>query len=81
MMALLFASGRPSQGLICRGIRKKTEALFSLAANVLQAKSFRLRDRSRRRGGGKADLAQGSGTDPDGIDAALSAVRAELARS
>ena len=33
------------------------------------------------RGGGKADLAQGSGTDPDGIDAALSAVRAELARS
>ena len=33
------------------------------------------------RGGGKADLAQGSGTDPDGIDAALAAVRAELARS
>jgi len=32
------------------------------------------------RGGGKADLAQGSGTDPDGIDAALAAVRAELAR-
>jgi len=33
------------------------------------------------RGGGKADLAQGSGTDPEGIDAALAAVRAELARS
>ncbi len=33
------------------------------------------------RGGGKADLAQGSGTDPSGIDAALRAVRAELARS
>ena len=32
------------------------------------------------RGGGKADLAQGSGTDPAGIAAALSAVRAELAR-
>jgi alanyl-tRNA synthetase len=32
------------------------------------------------RGGGKADLAQGSGTDPEGIDAALAAVRAELAR-
>jgi len=33
------------------------------------------------RGGGKADLAQGSGTDPEGIDAALAAVRAELVRS
>ncbi|AQT80506.1 alanine--tRNA ligase [Mycolicibacterium litorale] len=33
------------------------------------------------RGGGKADLAQGSGKDPAGIDAALGAVRAEIARS
>jgi len=33
------------------------------------------------RGGGKADLAQGSGKDPSGIDAGLAAVRAELARS
>ncbi|HZA12450.1 alanine--tRNA ligase [Mycobacterium sp.] len=33
------------------------------------------------RGGGKADLAQGSGTNPDGIDTALSALRAEVARS
>ncbi len=33
------------------------------------------------RGGGKADLAQGSGKDPAGIDAALVAVRAEIARS
>jgi len=32
------------------------------------------------RGGGKADLAQGSGKDPSGIDAALAGVRAELAR-
>ena len=32
------------------------------------------------RGGGKADLAQGSGTDPAGIDAALAAVRTELGR-
>ena len=32
------------------------------------------------RGGGKADLAQGSGKDSSGIDAALDAVRAELAR-
>ncbi|OBH01424.1 MULTISPECIES: alanine--tRNA ligase [unclassified Mycobacterium] len=32
------------------------------------------------RGGGKADLAQGSGKDPTGIDAALEAVRAEIAR-
>ena len=32
------------------------------------------------RGGGKADLAQGSGKNSGGIDAALSAVRAELAR-
>jgi alanyl-tRNA synthetase len=32
------------------------------------------------RGGGKADLAQGSGKDPSGIDAALAAVRAELGR-
>ena len=32
------------------------------------------------RGGGKADLAQGSGKDPTGIEAALAAVRAELAR-
>jgi alanyl-tRNA synthetase len=32
------------------------------------------------RGGGKADLAQGSGTNPGGIGAALAAVRAELAR-
>ena len=33
------------------------------------------------RGGGKADLAQGSGKDPGGIDAALAALRAEIARS
>ena len=33
------------------------------------------------RGGGKADLAQGSGKDPAGIDAALAAVRAQIARS
>jgi alanyl-tRNA synthetase len=32
------------------------------------------------RGGGKADLAQGSGKDASGIDAALDAVRAEIAR-
>ncbi|HLR99894.1 MAG TPA: DHHA1 domain-containing protein, partial [Mycolicibacillus parakoreensis] len=32
------------------------------------------------RGGGKADQAQGSGTNPAGIDAALAAVRAEIAR-
>jgi alanyl-tRNA synthetase len=32
------------------------------------------------RGGGKADLAQGSGKDSSGIDAALDAVRAEIAR-
>lgn len=32
------------------------------------------------RGGGKADLAQGAGKNPDGIDAALAAVRTELAR-
>ncbi len=31
------------------------------------------------RGGGKADLAQGAGKNPDGIDAALAAVRTELA--
>ncbi|WP_204807689.1 alanine--tRNA ligase [Mycobacterium riyadhense] len=31
------------------------------------------------RGGGKPDLAQGSGKDPTGIDAALSAVRSEIA--
>jgi alanyl-tRNA synthetase len=30
------------------------------------------------RGGGKADLAQGSGKDPTGIDAALDAVRAQI---
>jgi alanyl-tRNA synthetase len=32
------------------------------------------------RGGGKADLAQGSGKNPTGIEAALEAVRAEIAR-
>jgi alanyl-tRNA synthetase len=32
------------------------------------------------RGGGKPDLAQGSGKNPSGIDAALDAVRAEIAR-
>jgi alanyl-tRNA synthetase len=32
------------------------------------------------RGGGKADLAQGSGKNPAGIDAALAAIRAEIAR-
>jgi len=32
------------------------------------------------RGGGKADLAQGSGKDSSGIDAALDAVRAQIAR-
>ena len=32
------------------------------------------------RGGGKADLAQGSGKYPAGIEAALAAVRAEIAR-
>ena len=33
------------------------------------------------RGGGKADLAQGSGKGAAGIDAALAAVRAEIGRS
>jgi alanyl-tRNA synthetase len=33
------------------------------------------------RGGGKADLAQGSGKDPSGIDAALDAVRDEVLRA
>ena len=33
------------------------------------------------RGGGKADLAQGSGKDPSGIDAALDALRPEIARA
>ena len=33
------------------------------------------------RGGGKADLAQGSGNDPAGIDSALAAVRTELLRN
>ncbi|OBF13306.1 alanine--tRNA ligase [Mycobacterium sp. ACS4331] len=33
------------------------------------------------RGGGKADLAQGSGKDPGGIETALAALRAEVARS
>ena len=33
------------------------------------------------RGGGKPDLAQGSGRQPDGIDDALAALRAEIARS
>ncbi|CAN5425774.1 alanine--tRNA ligase [soil metagenome] len=33
------------------------------------------------RGGGKADLAQGSGKDPAGIDAGLAALRADIARS
>jgi alanyl-tRNA synthetase len=32
------------------------------------------------RGGGKADLAQGSGKDPSGIEAALAALRAQIAR-
>ena len=32
------------------------------------------------RGGGKPDLAQGSGKDPSGIDAALNALRTEIAR-
>ncbi len=31
------------------------------------------------RGGGKPDLAQGSGKNPTGIDAALEAVRSEIA--
>ncbi len=33
------------------------------------------------RGGGKPDLAQGSGKDSSGIDAALDALRAEIARA
>ena len=33
------------------------------------------------RGGGKADVAQGGGTDIGGIEAALTAVQAQLARS
>jgi alanyl-tRNA synthetase len=32
------------------------------------------------RGGGKPDLAQGGGTEPAGIPAALAALRTELAR-
>ena len=32
------------------------------------------------RGGGRADLAQGSGSNPAGIDAALAAVRAALSQ-
>jgi alanyl-tRNA synthetase len=55
---------------------------FVVAANdAAQDAGVRASDLVGGRGGGKADLAQGSGTDPSGISAGLAAVRAELARS
>ncbi len=61
---------------------------FAVAANpAAQDLGIRANDLIKRlaatvdgRGGGKADLAQGSGKDATGIDAALDAVRAEIAR-
>ena len=61
---------------------------YAVAANpAAQDLGIRANDLVRRlaeavdgRGGGKADLAQGSGKDPTGIDAALDGVRSEIAR-
>jgi alanyl-tRNA synthetase len=61
---------------------------YAIAANpAAQDLGIRANDLVRQlagavdgRGGGKADLAQGSGKDSSGIDAALDAVRAEIAR-
>jgi alanyl-tRNA synthetase len=60
---------------------------YAVAANAAaQALGIRANDLVKQlagavdgRGGGKADLAQGSGKDPTGIDAALDAVRSEIA--
>ncbi len=64
-----------------------TTVPYAVAANpAAQELGIRANDLVKRlativdgRGGGKADLAQGSGKDPGGIDAALDAVRAEIA--
>ncbi|MGH3960719.1 alanine--tRNA ligase [Mycobacterium sp.] len=61
---------------------------YAVAANpAAQALGIRANDLVKQlagavdgRGGGKADLAQGSGKNPSGIDAGLDAVRAEIAR-
>lgn len=61
--------------------------LYAVAANpAAQDLGIRANDLVKQlaapvdgRGGGKADLAQGSGKDPAGIDAALDAVRSEIA--
>ncbi len=61
---------------------------YAIAANpAAQDLGLRANDLVKRlagavdgRGGGKADLAQGSGKDPSGIEAALAALRSEIAR-
>jgi alanyl-tRNA synthetase len=61
---------------------------YAVAANsAAQDRGIRANDLVKQlaaavdgRGGGKADLAQGSGKDASGIDAALDALRAEIAR-
>ncbi|HET7074208.1 MAG TPA: alanine--tRNA ligase, partial [Mycobacterium sp.] len=63
-----------------------TTVPYAVAANAAaQDLGFRANDLVKLlaaavdgRGGGKADLAQGSGKDPTGIDAALDAVRAQI---
>jgi alanyl-tRNA synthetase len=72
--------------LICEG--ESGTVPYAVAANAAaQDLGIRANDLVKQlavavngRGGGRADLAQGSGKDPTGIDAALDAVRAEIAR-
>ncbi|MGH3558652.1 MAG: alanine--tRNA ligase, partial [Mycobacterium sp.] len=76
----LIAEGSPGSGA--------DSVPYAVAANpAAQALGIRANDLVKQlagavdgRGGGKADLAQGSGKNPSGIDAGLDAVRAEIAR-
>ena len=73
----LIAEGRRTASRLCPRVRPNRRPGPGIRANDLVKQLAAAVD---GRGGGKADLAQGSGKNASGIDAALDAVRAEIAR-
>ena len=76
-MVALFAEGQNDTVLFVVAVNPAAQDLGLRADELVKQLGAALNGR----GGGKADLAQGSGKGAAGIDAALAALRAEIDRS